>query len=319
MVELRIENTIDKIQNLLCATAKGVVTVSCYGYGCNSDRSLVAELISDKNDLEAELIDLRLGKEECLTQSELNSFIGKINKKLVTCGTNCPSLQVDSENYDTWVAANPYCRVYESWETCENTIAPEYGVFFETVNLQPYFQLGLNFTDITPQIILKLETLKLDQNLTLGLESSVDNLETILDVTSTEKIDKLRLDIELCRLNHDLLLFSKKLIKNFNLDISSVISKKALDLEILINSFNFDAHLEVYMSKSELSSDLEIYIEKLKWILDVPVLSNLLEKQKITLDDIKAIYDSGCILNLNPISLENKRGVFDINLSSRKK
>lgn len=312
MVDIEISNLILNLQNLICEIAKGVVSVTCYGYGCNSDRSKLTEHIEDKRQLEQELIDQRLGGNVCFDSTELSRLVGEINKKVLTCTQNCTDLKIDDSNYQHWLFKNPYCRVYESWEQCLNLIKPEYQANFSSIDSQSYFKLGLSSTEITPQVIVNLQSI--DLNNTFDLQGSAVNIgsEFKFNVELLEKSGTIELDLRMCELNHELLIFSEKLITNFNLDVSSILLEKVLELEVFVKSFDFSTDLEIYIQNKTLSSNLAIYIKKLACVLDIPILSKQLELGNVDLDTIKAIYKAGCILNLNPVSLENRKGVLEL-------
>lgn len=311
MTSLDLNTIIDKFHNIFCEAAKKKVSLACFGYGCGIIPENLEELIEDRIQVEKELEEKRLGKTTCLTDEERSTFLGKIDKKLVNCGNVQSTLEVDDSNYLSWLNANPYCRVYESWEACGNRIQPAFKVQFRYEPVIQDYSLNLDRKSIN--LNLDLLSNKLNEDILMKISSS-PILESVDINLISEKIQKDLVDLRLSRklIYHELVSFVSGLVSEFHLDISSEISKNLIELQILIEKYNLNSELEIFISENKISSNLEIILQKINSIQDLDLSIELIEQGVLDIKMFKELLKSGCLLGFNPISIKTKRDVYNI-------
>lgn len=89
-----------------------------HGWTCDVDaKKKTDKLQTYRSLLEDEYFNTSLGGEACLDCDQLQLLYEKTKKLTVSCDIiNRPDLVVGKDNWDLWVAQNPYCIAREKWE-----------------------------------------------------------------------------------------------------------------------------------------------------------------------------------------------------------
>lgn len=308
-VDLNLSHIIDKINTLLCESAKKKVSQMCYGYGCGLTPENVEELIEDKKTLESELRNSRKNIKGCYSEEELGQLLAGIEKKLITCKSE-KSLKIDDTKYSEWLFKNPICRVYESWEACENTINPVIDLSFNVSSDNFNYNVELEKTLINLKLDSYSKPVLSEFLLNVSSKKILEYFELNSKLTFENKI--VNLNLNKVQIYYDLITFFKDSVQEYHLEISQEISKNIIELQVLFENFNVHKDLEIFLLEKEMSLELGLVIEKINCFQNLELLVELFENDILDFEMFKQLYNSGCLIGFNPISIQTKRDIYDL-------